>query len=110
MEMSPAQLKSIHLYRSLLRVVAAWPETAGASFRIPLLRRIMQEFRKNKNETDPSKISQLQAAGEVQLSAARRLLDNAYKTKADRMMKAKPLRPSKTEEGQKGSWRRFLGF
>jgi len=81
MEMSPAQLKSIHLYRSLLRVVAAWPETAGASFRIPLLRRIMQEFRKNKNETDPSKISQLQAAGEVQLSAARRLLDNAYKTK-----------------------------
>lgn len=109
-----------------ISTASANPQT---SLRYAFFERIRHDFRANKNESDSEKIAQLQAFGESQLAAAQRLLDNAHKTKvcqssiyrrkcrtdwqqiqAETLMKNKPMRPSKTEEGRKGSWRNFFGL
>merc|ERR1711916_20097 len=67
--MNSTQLHAIHLYRQLLR---NGNQHSGYNFRHYIVRRVREEYQKNKQITEEGKIAELLRNGEEQLQLIKR--------------------------------------
>ncbi|KAG9304988.1 hypothetical protein G9A89_007391 [Geosiphon pyriformis] len=80
----PSHIKTIHIYRSFLRIAQNWPKDylrPRSQIKEAIQQRVTQSFRKNKLAQDPEILNTLFQEAEQELKALGRLMANEYKNK-----------------------------